>query len=440
MMMHSPSHEGIDICISPPPNLTTAANRSTQAPPPAAAAGGGHHAHGGAAINTPVAAPGAAAYEDPDVLQRCRVCLIDDNHGNGGGDGGSVVHHVVRLPHPGCGKPAMYVIRQPQQHTGGNGDGNTPAAAAVDVLEMVSCRRAVGECSMFVGNTLIADGRLHLVVRIDPLFLFIPLLKRARGEGTGRYCPLTQTLDPPPSDHRTSNVAASSSSSHTHPSQHQDVGSSSSGQGGGGSPTDRSVQGGRGGGYSYEYVDNSGNGCRTVMAQLMRTQDVRHRIVLICDTIPGGPDGDDVPLVRLSYDKLAQFIQKKMDRIMAVVKDTNLYVNEVCSSSVASAADDVGDDPQSEHTFDINTSALRGVAWELARAQLEPQLRQIVADILKIDEGPKSDLGKRPAAAAAAPPAPKQKAAKPKPKAKPKAANPRDVKGMKKMTDFFAKK
>lgn len=83
-----------------------------------------------------------------------------------------VQHAMVRLPHPRHGERALFML------VGG------------DVLEVRRARRPEHAC-WFVGDRCESQGDITMATKMDPLFLALPVLEKARNktqEHQGRFC------------------------------------------------------------------------------------------------------------------------------------------------------------------------------------------------------------------------------------------------------------
>jgi ribonuclease H2 subunit B len=85
---------------------------------------------------------------------------------------GRAQHALLRVPHPRHGERALFML------------------AGDDVLELRRARRPEYAC-WFVGDRCESQGDIMMATRMDPLFLALPALEKARKktqEHMGRFC------------------------------------------------------------------------------------------------------------------------------------------------------------------------------------------------------------------------------------------------------------
>ena len=85
---------------------------------------------------------------------------------------GGAQHALLRVPHPRHGERALFML------------------AGDDVLELRRARRPEHAC-WFVGDRCESQGDIMMATRMDPLFLALQALEKARNktqEHLGRYC------------------------------------------------------------------------------------------------------------------------------------------------------------------------------------------------------------------------------------------------------------
>ncbi|KAJ3989880.1 ribonuclease H2, subunit B [Lentinula detonsa] len=68
----------------------------------------------------------------------------------------------IRLPHPRTGLSALFLPHQ------------TPSGSTISELQVVE---PINSRSWFIGNEIIADGRLLMIMPVDPAFLLVPILR-----------------------------------------------------------------------------------------------------------------------------------------------------------------------------------------------------------------------------------------------------------------------
>ncbi|KAF8210503.1 ribonuclease H2, subunit B [Mycena galopus ATCC 62051] len=93
----------------------------------------------------------------------------------------------LRLPHPRTGLASLFLPYQPEGNGGSRGD----AILEVQAIAPTNAR------SWFIGQEVVADGKLLVMTVIDPAFLLIPILQSVYPEGgsQGKFRPADEIFD-----------------------------------------------------------------------------------------------------------------------------------------------------------------------------------------------------------------------------------------------------